>query len=80
MCVVMTFNIIDREKGKKDPKINKIEFSGSISTLHSHISRFPNHYQVYKQYCVNQGIPENPRAIPSNILKANEEEELKSVL
>ena len=49
-------------------------FTGGNSTCQAHIRC---HYNVYKERCKENGIPENHHAIPRDLLKQMEEEKSK---
>ncbi|KAF8223756.1 hypothetical protein L208DRAFT_1062748, partial [Tricholoma matsutake] len=60
---------IDPEIGKSG-RLHKVFLSGSNSSCHQHIHQ---HYPIYQQRCLEQGLEENHREVPPCILKERED-------
>ena len=54
----------------KSKGLRKVFYCGSNTSCHQHIRQ---HYAIYQQRCKEQGLNENYRAVPPQILKEREE-------
>ena len=65
----MFFRIDPDIVNSKSKGLHKALFCGSNTSCHQHIHQ---HYAIYQQWCKEQGLPENHRAVPPQILKERE--------